>query len=109
MPRWVWGALVAECPARGAATREGKGMKALGGLLSGFGVLMIAGAVVLAVVGRYDLSEAAGVQQFIGGAAAGLLVVALGLALAKPRNRKGRKGTGAGNRQVTCEYLREGG
>jgi hypothetical protein len=70
-------------------------MKAVGGALAAFGALIVAGAVGLIAVGRCDLSDAAGRLQFIDGAAAGLLVVALGLTLAKPNMPKRRKGGGS--------------
>ena len=58
-------------------------MKVFGIVLSVFGGLMVLSAVNLARLGKFNLSTTEGIQQFVGGAAFGVLLVALGLWLAK--------------------------
>jgi hypothetical protein len=60
-------------------------MKALGIVLSVFGGLMVLSGINLVRLGKFDLSPTEGLQQFVGGVAFGIILVAVGLALA---NRK---------------------
>jgi len=60
-------------------------MKILGIVVSVFGVLMVLSGINLVRLGKFDLSTTAGVQQFVGGVAFGIILVAVGLAMA---NRK---------------------
>jgi hypothetical protein len=60
-------------------------MMILGIVVSVFGGLMVLSGINLARLGKFDLSTTAGMQQFVGGVAFGIILVAVGLALA---NRK---------------------
>ena len=63
-------------------------MKALGIVLAIFGGLMVVSGVNLIRLGKFNLSTTEGVQQFVGGAAGGVLLMALGLWLANRRTPK---------------------
>jgi hypothetical protein len=60
-------------------------MKALGIVISVFGGMMVLSSLNLVRLGKFDLSTSEGIQEFIGGAAFGVILVALGMWLAKRR------------------------
>jgi hypothetical protein len=61
-------------------------MKIMGIVLSVFGGLMVLSGINLVRLGKYDLSTTGGMQKFVGCAAFGVILVALGLSLAKPES-----------------------
>lgn len=60
-------------------------MKIVRIVVSVFGGLMVLSGINLACLGKFDLSTTDGLQQFVGGLAFGIILVAVGLAMA---NRK---------------------
>jgi hypothetical protein len=56
-------------------------MKALGMILSVFGGLLVFSALNLLRIGKFNLSTTEGIQQFVGAAACGTILLGLGLKL----------------------------
>jgi hypothetical protein len=69
-------------------------MKIVDTLLAGIGALVIALVVTAVVAGQFDLSKVEDVQQLIGGAAVGVLWIAVGVSFSKPKKPKGTRGRG---------------
>jgi hypothetical protein len=71
-------------------------MKALGIVVSVFGGLMVLSGVNLARLGKFDLSTTAGVQQFIGGVAFGVILIAVGAVMANRKKPSSKSANGNG-------------
>jgi uncharacterized membrane protein SirB2 len=71
-------------------------MKILGIVVSVFGGLMVLSGINLARLGKFDLSTTAGLQQFVGGVAFGIILVAVGLAMANRKKSPSKSADGHG-------------
>jgi hypothetical protein len=58
-------------------------LRIIGILISVFGGLMVLLTVIDACLGKYNAPVEGGLQKFVGGAGGGIIILALGLALAK--------------------------
>jgi len=71
-------------------------MKILGIVVSVFGGLMVLSCLNLARLGKFDLSTTEGLQQFVGGVAFGIILVAVGLAMANRKKSPPKSADGRG-------------
>jgi len=71
-------------------------MKALGIVVSVFGGLMVLSGINLARLGKFDLSTTKGIQEFVGGVAFGIILVAAGMAMANRKKPSSKSANGHG-------------
>jgi len=71
-------------------------MKILGIVVSVFGGLMVLSGINLARLGKFDLSTTDGLQQFVGGVAFGIILVAVGLAMTNRKKSPPKSADGHG-------------